>query len=55
MTLLAALYQSGVKFGLATSVKKAVWDAAEAIPRGHNSVLALSDEQRVQLRLFGGP
>jgi hypothetical protein len=46
------LGRRGVKLGVATSVRKAVWDAAMIYPHNRNPSYALSDEQRRQLALF---
>ena len=51
--LAAALTTRGVKMGIATSVKKADWEAAEIYPQPQNPLLQLSDEQRELLALFG--
>jgi hypothetical protein len=41
-----------VKVGIATSVRKHLWDAAELWPNQRNITLPLTDEQRRMLRLF---
>jgi hypothetical protein len=46
------LERAGVKIGIATSVRKRLWDAAELWPNQRNSMLPLADEQRRLLRLF---
>lgn len=50
--LIAELKRSGVKIGVATSVKRALWDAAEIYPTPRNLALVLTDEQRSSLALF---
>lgn len=50
--LIAELNTSGVKIYEATSVKRALWDAAEIYPTAHHPAVALSDEQRQFLALF---
>ncbi len=51
--LIEALNRRGVKIGVATSVQRELWEAAEIYPTLRNSQLMLSDEQRSQLTLFG--
>jgi hypothetical protein len=52
----AALHEElvghGVKVGIATSVRKAVWEAAMIYPHSHHPAYLLSDEQRWKLALF---
>ena len=49
--LLAGLRQRGVKVGIATSVRKADWDAARIFPPGPASPLQLSERQLAWLKL----
>lgn len=51
--LIVALRRRGVKIGIATSIQRELWEAAEIYPTQRNSQLILSDEQRSQLILFG--
>ena len=51
--LLDALEQGGAKTGVATSVKRWLWDEAEIYPNQQNTRLSLSTEQRGLLALFG--
>ena len=46
------LQERGVKIGIATSVRKAQWEAAEVFPRPNNPLLVLTDAQRRQLEIF---
>jgi hypothetical protein len=48
--LLAAL--GTVKIGIATSVRRALWDAAEVYPAARSPHLVVSEEQRALLALF---
>jgi hypothetical protein len=48
--LLATLQAKGVKIGVATSVRRHLWDAAEIYPR--TGQLVLNDRQRELLALF---
>jgi hypothetical protein len=50
--LLAELAQRGVKVSVATSVRKATWDAAMIYPHNNNPAYVLSELQRQQLALF---
>lgn len=50
--LLAALEATGVKVGVANSVRVAQWNAAEIYPRATNPALILTDRQRAQLAMF---
>ncbi len=50
--LLSVLQARGVKISVATSVSKALWDAAEVFPQQHNPRLPLSAEERSLLGLF---
>jgi len=49
------LRAGGVKLGIATSVRRRLWDAAEIYPEQRNPALALTDDQRALLALFGPP
>jgi hypothetical protein len=53
-SLLASLRSSprAVKIGIATSVRKHIWQAAMIYPEQVNQALILTDEQRTALRLF---
>lgn len=50
--LLAELGQRGVKISVATSVRKATWEAAMIYPHSTNPACTLSELQRQQLALF---
>jgi hypothetical protein len=50
--LLTNLGTSGVKIGIATSVKRSLWDAAEIYPKSTGTHLVLDDLQRGLLALF---
>ena len=50
--LLATLAARGVKIGIATSVRKADWEAARIFPPRPGSPLTLSETQLAQLALF---
>jgi hypothetical protein len=50
--LLVALEATGVKVGVATSVRVAQWNAAEIYPRSTNPALVLTDRQRAQLAML---
>jgi hypothetical protein len=50
----AALRQRGVKLGVATSVTRPMWDAAEVYPEGRNSAMRLDEAQRAALTWFAG-
>lgn len=50
--LLAALEETGVKVGIATSVRAAQWNAAEIYPRSTNPALVLTESQKARLRMF---
>ena len=50
--LVGKLMESGVKVGIATSVKKESWDKAEIFPAQKNISLVLSDNQKHLLSLF---
>lgn len=49
-----AIAARGVKVGIATSVGRAAWDAAEVFPRQSNPMLPLSPEQQSMIALFSG-
>ena len=51
--LLARLRERGVKIGVATSVVRSLWDAAEVYPRPTNPALRLTQGQTALLRMFG--
>jgi hypothetical protein len=51
--LIGLLKERGVKLGIASSVKRDLWDAAEIYPRQEQTKLILTDEQRGLLSLFG--
>lgn len=50
--LITELSRSGIKIYEATSIKRALWDAAEIYPAAQNPALVLTDEQRRSLALF---
>jgi len=50
--LLVTLHAANAKINVATSVRKALWDAAEIYPTQCNLVLPLTSAQRTQLSLF---
>ncbi len=50
--LLEDLRARGVRIRTGSSVRKALWTAAEVYPESHNAVLTLSQEQRDLLALF---
>ncbi len=50
--LLQELQDRGVRIGVATSVRRAQWHAAEIYPNGRNTIMSLSPEQQGMLRLF---
>jgi len=52
--LLAHLKERGVKIGVATSIIRRQWDAAEVYPREANDALPLEEAQRDMLGLFSG-
>jgi len=49
--LVADLRKQGARIGIATSVRKALWEAAEIYP-AQNASFPLSDEQRASLAIF---
>jgi hypothetical protein len=51
-SLLQDLRAANVKIGIATSIRSAVWHAAEVYPVGRNATIPLSNAQRAQLMLF---
>lgn len=51
-TLAAALRERGVHIGVATSIQKALWEAAEIYPMARNPLLAVSQEQALLLAAF---
>ncbi len=51
--LVDELAKAGIKVGIATSVRKHLWDAAELWPNQRSTLFPLTDEQRRMLRLFG--
>ena len=51
--LVAQLSERGVKIGVATSVRRHVWEAAEIYPSPNNSTLRLTPEQISMIELFG--
>lgn len=51
--LLAALRERGVQIGSHTSVINQLWERAEIFPIPRNHLLALTEEQRRLLHLFG--
>jgi hypothetical protein len=55
VALVEHLRQFGVKIGIATSVRSALWRAAQIYPEANYGALVLSDEQRRLLGLFGSP
>lgn len=54
-TLSAEQRARGVKTGVAASVRKSQWDAAEIYPVPSNRLPTLSERQTGLLRLFGSP
>ncbi len=50
----ADIRRRGVRFGVATSVPKALWDCAEVFPEPRSSSLPLTPEQNSLLHLFAG-
>ena len=51
--LMNELKNRDVKIGIATSVISKLWDEAEIYPNQGSNIIALSEEQVQQLRLFG--
>ena len=54
LALLAQLREYGVKIGVATSVRRHLWDAAEIYPRPTNRTVQLTSAQRSMIGLFSG-
>lgn len=52
--LAETIRDTGLKLGIATSVRNALWDAAEVYPEQCNPELPLSPQQRHLLALFSG-
>lgn len=52
--LLTEQHTRGAKVGVASGVREAQWLAAEIYPAATNAALALTEDQRHQLALFGG-
>lgn len=52
--LVAQLRERGVKIGVATSVRRRVWDGAEIYPSPTNATLRLTPKQHAMIELFGG-
>ena len=50
--LIGDLLARGLMIGVATSVRRSLWDAAEIYPRPGSPLMALTDEQRRNLALF---
>jgi len=50
--LVSELKKSGVKIGVATSVRKSSWENAEIFPYKTNKKLELTEEQKKMLELF---
>ena len=53
--LLAQQHTHNVQIGVATSIRKSQWEAAEIFPEARNSLLSLSDTQKSLLNLFANP
>ncbi len=51
-SLVAELKRAGVKIGIATSVRRDMWEKAEVFPASRNGPLLLSEVQRAALLLF---
>ena len=51
--LVAQLSERGVKIGVATSIRRHVWDDAEICPSPNNGTLRLTPEQISMIELFG--
>ena len=54
LALLKQLSEYGVKRGVATSVRRHLWDSAEVYPSPTNRALRVTQSQRAMLALFGG-
>ena len=52
--LVELLHARGVKIGVATSVRRHIWDDAEIYPSPNNRALRLTAEQVSMIELFGG-
>lgn len=50
--LLAEQRSRGVRVGVASGVRKALWQAAELYPTAKSTAYNLTDEQRARLALF---
>jgi hypothetical protein len=50
--LVETLLQSGVKIGVATSIREALWKKAEVYPTRGNAILEVDDAQQELLALF---
>ncbi len=50
--LAETIHEAGLKLGIATSVRNALWDAAEIYPEQSNPELVLSPQQRHLLSFF---
>jgi hypothetical protein len=55
VSLLAALRERGVKIGVATSVRRHLWEAARLYPSHDRAPVRLSLEQQELLALFAVP
>lgn len=53
VALVEHLRRLGVKIGVATSVRRALWQAAQVYPEPNNPALPLSEAQRARLAQFG--
>lgn len=51
--LIAQLQASGVRVGVASGVRKAVWSAAEVYPAENSALVTLNSDRRRLLALFG--
>ncbi len=51
--LVKSLVTRGVRIGIATSVRRELWDRAEIYPTSRNKQLVLSKEEKEMLDLFG--
>jgi hypothetical protein len=54
-TLLENLASRGIRPGVATSVRKQLWEAAMIYPDANNTALQLMEPQRAMLAFFHGP
>ena len=52
--LVRDLKRSGVKIGVATSIRKAYWESAEIYPRRQNRQYCMSESQKELLAMFRG-